>query len=379
MTETMKAAILVKQNAPLAIADVEIPELAVGQVLIRVAYTGICGKQLEELRGRRGPDPFLPHLLGHEGAGTVRAIGPGVRKVKPGDHVVLHWMKGSGIDSVTPRFRWNGMPVNAGWVTTFSESTIVSENRLTPIPPDVPLDVACLLGCAVTTGMGIVLNNAALKPGQSIAVFGVGGVGLNVVQAASLVSGHPIVAVDRYAQKLQQAQAFGATHTVLANGDGVRARALEATGGQLFDATVDTTGLAAVRTLAYELTSHTGMTVLAGVPAQEDRLTLDSFPLHFGRRIIGSHGGDTRPDLDIPRAIRLYRNGRLKLEEQITHRFTLDHINEAMELVERGEAARCVIAMARDVTADQAGVAESVDAGSGSDRGRTPVGLAGAR
>ena len=176
--------------------ELEMPSLDVGQVLVKVEYSGICGKQLDEISGKQGPDPYLPHLLGHEGGGIVAEIGPGVRKVSAGDHVVVHWTKGAGIDSAPPRFKWDGAVISAGWATTFSDYTIVSENRLTTVPKDLRLDVAALLGCAVTTGLGIVFNNAQLMPGQSIAVFGVGGVGLNVVQGAALVNAYPIVAVD---------------------------------------------------------------------------------------------------------------------------------------------------------------------------------------
>ena len=287
----MKAAILVEQNAPLVVADVEPPTLDVGQVLVKVEYSGICGKQIEEITGRRGEDQFLPHLLGHEGAGVVVDVGPAVRKVKAGDHVVLHWMKGSGIDSPPPRFSWNGTVVSAGWVTTFSEYTGASENRLTPIPPDVQLDVASLLGCAVTTGLGIVFNNIGLKPGQSIAVFGVGGLGLNVVQGAALVNAYPIVAVDLYDQKLEWAVGFGATHTVNSGHGNPRSALVEMSGGRGFDATVDVTGNTGVRQMAYDLTSNTGKTIFAGVPHHEERITIDSFPLHFGRQMYGSHGG----------------------------------------------------------------------------------------
>ena len=181
----MKAAILVAQNEPLTVAEVDLPELAVGQILVKVEFSGICGKQLEEIDGKRGEDPYLPHLLGHEGAGVVVEAGPGVRKVKAGDHVVLHWIKGSGIDSIPPRFNWDGVEVSAGCVTTFSEYTVASENRVTPIPSDMELDLAALLGCAVTTGLGIVFNDASLKPGQSMAVFGVGGQDPQTVQVIS--------------------------------------------------------------------------------------------------------------------------------------------------------------------------------------------------
>ncbi|MBI4586609.1 MAG: zinc-binding dehydrogenase [Planctomycetes bacterium] len=341
----MKAAILVEQNGPLVIDDVEIPPLAPGQSLVRIEYSGICGKQMEEISGRRGKDPHLPHLLGHEGGGVVEEIGPGVRKVKPGDHVVLHWMKGSGIDSATPKFKRDGSTVNAGWVTTFSERSVVSENRLTPIPASIPLDVASLLGCAVTTGLGIVFNNASLKPGQSIAVFGTGGVGLNVVQGAALVNAFPIAAVDLHECKLEKAREFGATHLFQAGRPGLEDSLMELSGGRGFDAAVDVTGNNKIRQLAYDLTANSGRTILAGVPHCQDQITIDSFPLHFGRTIIGSHGGDTAPDRDIPRYIKLHELGKLKLDELITHRFRLEEINEAVEQMKSGKACRCIIAM----------------------------------
>lgn len=341
----MKAAILVKQNAPLVVAEVEIPELDIGQVLVKVEYSSVCGKQLDEIGGTRGEDPFLPHLLGHEGAGIVEAVGPGVRKVKTGDHVVLHWMKGSGIDSLPPRFKWKGSEVSAGCVTTFSEYSIASENRVTPISNSIKLDVAPLLGCAVTTGLGIVFNDINLKPGQAIAVFGVGGVGLNVVQGAALVNAYPIVAIDVHDHKLEWAHAFGATHTVNANHTTPEAFLMELSHGQGFDATVDTTGNTDVFQTAYNSTSGTGKTILAGVLHHQKPVTIDAFPLHFGRRIIGSHGGDTKPDVDIPRYIQLYHLGKLKLDEQITHRYCLDDINEAVDEMRKGRAGRCLISM----------------------------------
>ena len=341
----MKAAILVAQNEPLAVAEVDLPQLAVGQVLVKVEYSGICGKQLEEIEGRRGEDPYLPHLLGHEGAGVVVEAGPGVRKVKAGDHVVLHWMKGSGIDSVPPRYNWDGAEVSAGWVTTFSDYTVASENRVTPIPSDMKLDLAALLGCAVTTGLGIVFNDAALKPGQSIAVFGVGGIGLNVVQGAALVNAFPIVAVDMYDHKLEWATAFGATHSVNISHKDAQAALLNLSEGRGIDVTVDTTGNTEVRQTAFEVTTNTGLTIFAGVPQLGARISIDSFPLHFGRRVVGSHGGGTHPDTDIPRYVGLHKLSKLNLDSQITHRYHLDEVNEAVQKVREGQVGRCLISM----------------------------------
>jgi S-(hydroxymethyl)glutathione dehydrogenase / alcohol dehydrogenase len=344
----MKAAVLVRQDAALEIYELEMPKLDVGQVLVKVEHSGICGKQIDEISGRQGADPYIPHLLGHEGGGEVVEIGPGVRKVKPGDRVVMHWVKGSGIDSAPPRFNYKGQVLSAGWVTTFSDYTVASENRLTPMPQGSPSDVLALLGCAVTTGLGIVFHNARLLPGQSIAVFGVGGVGLNVVQGADLVNAYPIVALDRSDEKLEFARKFGATHAVNVDKVDPALALKELSKGHGFDAVVDTTGINTVRETAYDATDQkTGITVLCGVPFASDRLSIDSFPLHMGRRVIGSHGGDTIPDVDIPRYFELYRIGKLRLDELITSRFKLTEINRAVETVRAGQVCgRCLIEMA---------------------------------
>jgi S-(hydroxymethyl)glutathione dehydrogenase/alcohol dehydrogenase len=341
----MKAAVLVQINAPLEVCDVDIPRLGVGQVLVKITHSGICGKQVDEITGRRGPDPYLPHLLGHEGAGVVADVGPGVRKVKAGDRVVLHWMKGSGIDAAPAAFSRKGSRINAGQVTTFSEYTVAAENRVTPVAEDVDLGVASLLGCAVTTGLGIVFNNANLKPGQSIAVFGVGGMGLNVVQGAALVNAHPIVAIDLVDAKLDRARNFGATHVFNPRNADPLPFLRELSRGRGLDAAVDTTGHRKVREAAYEATSPKGRTIFAGVPDACEKISIDSFPIHFGRQLIGSHGGETSPDQDIPRYLDLFRLGKLELHELITHRFPLERINEAIDLVRHGEAGRCLIEM----------------------------------
>jgi S-(hydroxymethyl)glutathione dehydrogenase / alcohol dehydrogenase len=343
----MKAAVLVETNHPLEIMDLECSQLDVGQVRVQMEYSGICGKQIDEILGRRGPDPHLPHLLGHEGSGVVTEIGPGVRKVKPGDKVVLHWMKGSGIDGAPANFRTTaGRHINAGCITTFSESTVVAENRITRIAAGTRGDVASLLGCAVTTGLGIVFNNANLKPGESIAVFGVGGVGLNVVQGAALVNAHPIVAVDLFDSKLEWARNFGASHTVNSKTQDCAAVLKELTGGKGFDVTVDATGNRQVRELAYDLASPKGRIIYAGVPGVQDKITIDSFPIHFGRQLIGSHGGETAPDQDIPRYLGLYGRGQLALDKLITHTYPLERINEALDVVRGGGAVRCQVRMA---------------------------------
>ena len=175
------AAILNELQKPLVVTDIEIPSLKPGQVLVDISYSGICHTQLSECKGNRGEDKFLPHCLGHEGSGVVREIGSGITKVKVRDRVIISWIKGTGADVSSTVYQWGNTRVNAGGVTTFSRQSVISENRLTVIPNDISMEAAALIGCAVPTGMGAVLNTAHPRPGQSIAIFGTGGIGLCAV------------------------------------------------------------------------------------------------------------------------------------------------------------------------------------------------------
>jgi S-(hydroxymethyl)glutathione dehydrogenase/alcohol dehydrogenase len=343
----MRAAILTELNAPLVVADLHLEApLSFGQVLVKVHYSGICGAQINEIEGAKGPDKFIPHLLGHEGSGTVLDVGPGVRSVKRDDRVVMHWRPGAGLQSETPIYRWNGRQVNAGWVTTFNDHAVVSENRVTPIPEDVDLRIAPLFGCAVTTAMGVVNRDAAVQVGQSVVVFGVGGVGVNIVQSAAMVSAHPIVAVDVIDSKLEWARQFGATHVLNSKAaDEVAARIRDIVGASGADVVVDTTGRARVIELAYELTHADGKTILVGVPRKGDNISIYSLPLHFKKVLTGSHGGSAEPHVDIPRYVRLMRAGKMTLDGLVTHEFPLDRVNEAIATVRRGEAGRVLLKM----------------------------------
>ena len=344
---TMRAAILTELDAPLVVADLELPDsLSFGQVLVKVHYSGICGAQINEIEGAKGPDKFLPHLLGHEGSATVLDVGPGVRSVKKGNRVVMHWRQGAGLQSETPTYRWNGTRVNAGWVTTFNDHAVVSENRVTAIPDDIDLRVAPLFGCAVTTAMGVVNRDAAVQVGQSVVVFGVGGVGVNIVQSAAMVSAYPIVAVDVVESKVEWARKFGATHAFNSKTGGDIAQAIrDVVGAAGADVVVDTTGRARVIELAYELTHADGRTILVGVPRKGDNISIYSLPLHFRKVLTGSHGGSAEPHIDIPRYLRLMRAGKLSLDGLVTHEFPLENVNDAIATVRRGEAGRVLLKM----------------------------------
>lgn len=348
MPKTMKAAILVEQRQPLVVADIELPPaLLPGQVLVKVHCSGICGSQLGEIDGAKGEDKFLPHLLGHEGSGTVVDVGPGTRHVKVGDKVVLHWRKSLGIEAAPPQYRWNGKQVNAGWITTFNEYAIVAENRVTPIPADSDMDVAALFGCAVTTGFGVVVNNARLKIGESAVVFGAGGVGLNIVQAAALAGGHPVIAVDLHDNKLALAQSLGATHLINAAKTDARQAILSIVGSSGPDVFVDNTGVPAIIELGYQITKPQGRVTLVGVPKKGQNISIYSLPLHFGKVIGGSHGGEAIPQEDIPRYHSMFRTGRIKLKELVSAHFSLAEINTAIQQMRDGTlAGRCLIRMA---------------------------------
>jgi S-(hydroxymethyl)glutathione dehydrogenase/alcohol dehydrogenase len=320
--------------------------LSFGQVLVKVHYSGICGAQINEIEGVKGPDKFLPHLLGHEGSGTVLDFGAGVKTVKKGDHVVMHWRPGDGLQSETPTYRWKNRKVNAGWVTTFNEYAVVSENRVTSIPMDFDLKQATLFGCAVTTAMGVINNDARVKVGQSVLVFGVGGVGLNIVQGAGMVSAHPIIGVDLYDPKLEMAKQFGATHCFNSNKvHDLRDEICRIVGQDGADVAIDTTGNTRVIEMAYQLTHADGKTILVGVPKKGDSVSIYTLPLHFKKVMTGSHGGSAEPHVDIPRYMRLCRAGKMKLDGLITHEFRLDEINEAIQTVKSGEAGRVSVAM----------------------------------
>lgn len=341
-----KAAILVQQHQPLVVAEISLPsKLEYGQVLVKVHSSGICGSQIGEIDGAKGPDAYLPHLLGHEAGAVVEQCGPGVKKVEQGDHVVLHWRKAEGAEGPTPQYRWGDKVVNAGWVTTFSEYAIVSENRLTPIPVDIELDVAALYGCAIPTGFGAVFNDARLCIGESIVIFGAGGVGLSSVMAAKMHSAYPIIAVDVHANKLDKALKLGASHVINSSQSSVEdaVRQLLPNGT---DVCIDTTGIKSVMESAYQITSNRGRTVLVGVPTNSgETMAIDSLPLHFDKLLTGSHGGGIDPSYHLPRLLRLQQQQVFDPSVMISHSYTLDEINSAIDAMRRGEVIRCTIKM----------------------------------
>ncbi len=344
-----KAAVLVELKKPLVIEEIESQPLRFGQVLVQILCSGICGAQINEIEGVKGPDKFLPHLLGHEATAIVVEVGEGVASVKPGDRVVCHWRKGAGLQAPPAAYKSKSFQkINSGWVTTFSEYSVVAENRVTAVPADFDPESGALLGCAATTALGVVNNNAKLGIGESIVVFGTGGVGLNVIQFAAKAGAHPIIGIDLHEHKLALARQLGATHTLNARAADLAAEIRKIAGPQGADVAVENTGLADVIETAYEATAPQGRVILVGVPAKAARHpSFYTLPLHFKKVLTGSEGGDCRPEIDIPKLVRFSKSGKLDFSGLVSKRYSLEQINEAVDDLKNGRVAgRCMVWMA---------------------------------
>ena len=343
----VKAAILIEQNKPLIVDSIQLPDsLSAGQILVELETSGICGSQLGEISGAKGNDPYLPHLLGHEGCAKVLDIGESVSTLNIGDKVVLHWRKGKGIESKPPKYIWRGKQLNAGWVTTFNTHAVVSENRCTKIPHNTNSDLAALFGCAITTAFGVIENNAKLKMGESVIIYGAGGIGLNIIQACALNSAYPIVAVDIYDNRLEIAKKLGATHTLNSNKSSFNDDLEKIINHGKFDIFIDNTGISKIIEKGYQILNNEGRLILVGVPKVGDNINIFTLPLHFGKVITGSFGGDSKPDKDIPRLLNLFEQNIANYNKLITSRFTLEKINDAIYMMKNGiTAGRIMIDM----------------------------------
>jgi S-(hydroxymethyl)glutathione dehydrogenase/alcohol dehydrogenase len=345
MKDSFKAAVLVEQKKDLdIIKNIEIPNLKKGQVLVKLAFSGVCHSQIMEIEGLRGEDKYIPHLLGHEGSGLVIKTGPEVKKVSEGDRVVLGWIKGSGIDAGGTCYMADKQVINAGAVTTFNDYAVVSENRLVIVPSKIPMDIAALFGCAVLTGSGIITNTIKPQNGTSIAFYGLGGIGISALAASKLYSFSKIIAVDINLDRLLLAKEFGATHTVNPIEEDPVSFIKDCTDGKGVDYAVDAAGL--VKTIEQSFDSvktNGGLAVFASHPKYGEKISLDPFDLISGKQIIGSWGGGANPDIDIPKFADLYKSGDLPLDKLITKKYNLNEINKAIEDLKSGNVIRPII------------------------------------
>lgn len=359
----MKAAVCYEFGRPLVVEEVEIDPPQTGEVKVRMAATAICHSDIHLLRGDWGGK--TPVVAGHEAAGVVEEIGAGVTLVKPGDSVVVsllracgrcfycatgapHICEGDYALLTQSRLRTKqGDPIEHGTRTAaFAEYAIVDQSQTVKIPKEMPLDRAALLACGVITGVGAVVNTAQVKPNSSVVVMGVGGVGLNAIQGAVLAGAHPIIAIDLLDNKLAAARTFGATHTLNATQhEAPEAAVKELTSGRGADYVFVTVGSVSAAAQGFKMIGREGSLVIVGIPQREATISIPVSQFVSGgpRRIIGSFMGSTRLSVDVPRLVELYQHGRLKLDELITACYPLEQINEAIEVVEKGEALRNVI------------------------------------
>jgi S-(hydroxymethyl)glutathione dehydrogenase / alcohol dehydrogenase len=362
----MKAAICYEFGQPLRVEEVEIDAPRKGEVKVRLAATGICHSDVHLIRGEWGGD--LPVVAGHEAAGVVEEVGDDVTLTQPGDRVVVSLIRSCGrcfycamgspqqcegmfaLETESRLHTRRGEPLRQGLLTAaFAEYTIVDQSQVVPVPDDMPLDRAALLACGVITGVGAVTNIARVTPGSSVVVIGLGGVGLNAVQGAVLAGAYPIIALDVLDTKLTAARTFGATHTVNAGWADVRAVVKDLTDGRRADYVFVTVGSPAAVAQGLTLVRREGTVAIVGIPQRGANVPLGIAELVLtGKRVIGCLMGATRLQVDVPRLVALYQQGRLKLDELITARYQLEQINEAIAVMERGEALRNVIVFAPD-------------------------------
>jgi len=327
--EKFKAAILEKNKSKLTICNISLSgKLKKGQILVKLIYSGICGKQLDEIEGVGGKDEYLPHLLGHEGSGIVEKIGPGVKKVKKRDKVILHWIKSSGIQSETPKYISNNKTINAGWVTTFNEYAIISENRITKIPKGYSLKKASLFGCCATTSLGLVYNQLNLKRNDTLLVVGIGGLGQVLLQGAKNFKLKKIIAADINKLALDKAKRLGADIILNLN----KARDIKVMNNLNINKSVVTTGNVQAIEKAIKFLSLSGVCYIMGVPPKKNSIKINAWNLMHNQTIKGCLGGNAYPQRDIPRFINLDRKKLINLNQIIYKTIKFKELNKGIEM-----------------------------------------------
>jgi S-(hydroxymethyl)glutathione dehydrogenase/alcohol dehydrogenase len=345
MVRLSKAAILEVVGQPLRIRSIQIPDLQRGQVLVKVLYSGVCRSQLMEVAGSRGPDAWLPHLLGHEGSGIVLEVGPDVSKVKARDEVILGWVKGDGIEAPGAKYLCDGQVINSGRVTTFSNYTVVSETRLVKKPFGLPMDIATLFGCALPTGAGMVLNEINPLPSNTVAVLGLGGIGLSALMALKAMGVEKIIAIDVSDEKLDLAKELGVTHIINSQNEDC-VSVLHNIFSQGVDFCIESGGTVSTIELGFKLVrQHGGQLLFASHPPEGDQIRLSPHELISGKKIAGSWGGASKPDIDIPKIFQIFSKAKIPMESLLTKRYRLEDINEALEDLRLGRVFRPLIVM----------------------------------
>ncbi len=339
----LNAAVLVAKKKPLKFMNLKIPKLQRGQVLVKIFYSGICGSQIMEINGHRGKDPYIPHLLGHEGYGVVIKNGSGVKKVKPNDRVILTWIKGSGISSSGPLFKFKNKTINAGPITTFSDYSIISEDRLVLAPKKITPLEAVLFGCAIPTGAGMVFNELNITKQSIVAIFGVGGVGLFSLIASKIAKAKKIIAIDINSEKLKLAKKFGATYTINLNKNNLYNRIKKITNNQLVDFSIDCAGKVETIEQSLKIINNSGTVLFSSHPKYNQKLKIDPFDLIKGKKIFGTWGGNVNPDYDIKKIYSIFKKINLQFNFFTSDIYNFKDINLAIDDYKKGKVQRPII------------------------------------
>lgn len=364
----MRAAVLYEAGIPMAIEQVSLDGPRADEVLVQIGATGACHSDYHVIDGTwNGPRYPMPVILGHEAAGTVEKVGADVRSVKPGDRVILSFAPNCGRCKMCTIGRPNlcsGMPSAAGTfpdgtrrhrkgdleincfgrgMSSFAEQSVVHHSAAVKITPDMPMKAAALIGCAVMTGVGAVLNTAKVEPGATVAVFATGGVGLSVVQGAVLANASKIIAVDLLDNKLDYARTVGATHAVNSSKQDALEAIREITDGEGVDYAFDAIGDSRVSRLCYDAVRAGGTAVIVGMAPTGSEFSIPATIAGAEKTVKGCFYGSSRPAVDFPRLVDFYLRGALQLDQMITRSYTLDEINDAFDAMGRGENARGVI------------------------------------
>jgi NDMA-dependent alcohol dehydrogenase len=361
----MKAAVLYEANQPLAIEELDLDEPGFGEVRIRMGSAGICASDHHIMTGSAAFP--MPIVLGHEGAGTVEEVGPGVSRVKPGDRCVISFISPCGhctpcntgqpqlcdthrqVNSLmfdgTARLHKDGKDIfQMQKVGVFGEHAVIPEAACSLMPDDVPMEVAALIGCSVTTGVGGVINQPNIQTGGTVVVIGLGGVGLNALQGAKLLNSRQIIAVDIHDHKLEFAYRFGATHVVNSRSEDAVAKIMELTGGEGADFAFDTFGASVTTGQAIDSVKKGGTAVIIGLAPTGETVPLNLVDLvRLQKNVVGSYYGSASPHETFNKLITFYQQGKLDIDGLITRRYELEQINEAFDALERGEDGRGVI------------------------------------
>jgi len=344
--KTTLAAVLEHTCAPLSLKQIELPRLQPGQLLVKILFSGLCRSQLMEIKGKRGEDRWLPHLLGHEGSGIVIDTGAGVTKVKSGDEVILTWIKGKGLDAPGATYKFGNTVINSGPITTFSNYTVVAENRVVVKPPMLSFESSVLFGCALPTGAGMVLNELNIIPtSDSVVVLGLGGIGISALMTLLSIGVKQIIAIDFSDEKLDTVRKWGVEHCINAADENIMAKVLQLTQNGA-DYCIEATGSIKGIEQGFSMVRKGGGQLLfASHPSDGETIKLEPHALISGKKIAGSWGGNVHPDRDIPRFHTLFSKASMPLEALLTKRYSLQQINHAFDDLEAGRVFRPLIVM----------------------------------